>query len=76
MSRPAMHAVTSRNIAAIGYEDGTLYVQFNGAGGKPGATYKYPGVDKAMFDQMKAAKSAGQFFHEHIKSRQFEKLAH
>ena len=59
-----MKPVRSSNVAAVGYEDGTLYVEF-----LSGATYAYEGVDEAAYQDMLTASSPGSYLNRHIKDR-------
>jgi hypothetical protein len=55
--------VTSSNIAGRGFEGGTLRVEFTS-----GAVYEYSGVPESVFEEWKAAESAGAFFNARIKN--------
>jgi len=55
--------VTSTNIDRVGYKYGKLFIQF-----KSGIVYQYDAVDKAMYDALIIAESAGKFFHQFIRS--------
>ena len=57
-------AVSSSNLASIGYEPmtQTLEVEFHG-----GRVYQYYGVPEQMFEEIKRAPSAGIFFNMYIK---------
>ena len=57
-------AVSSSNLAAVGYEamTQTLEVEFHG-----GQVYQYYGVPKQMFDELMQAPSAGKFFNLYIR---------
>ena len=59
-----MIPVESTNIAAIGYADDMLHVQF-----KNGGLYTYAGVPRGTFNDFLAAKSAGSFFFNSIKGK-------
>jgi len=59
-----MEPVVSSNVAAIGFENGTLTVEF-----KSGSTYEYTGVSKETFQAFKEAPSAGRFFIANIKNQ-------
>ena len=54
--------VSSRDISAIAYEDGVLYISFN-----KGGVYKYNGVSESMYNNLRNASSIGGFFHKFIK---------
>lgn len=60
--------VTSSNIAAIAYDDGsnTLGVKFNGGG-----EYHYFAVPRAVFDAFRGASSKGNFFDSEIKKKPY-----
>jgi len=53
--------VKSTNIKAVGWEDNTLYVEYNSG------TYKYNNVSKELYEQLLAAESKGRFVCEKIK---------
>lgn len=53
--------VESTNLAAIGYADGHIFVEFIG-----GRRFSYPAPEE-LFDKLKAAKSKGSFFDKNIK---------
>ena len=56
--------VSSRSIAALGYDDDTeiLEVEF-----VSGAVYRYRGVSQTVFEDLRQAPSKGAFFNQHIK---------
>ena len=54
----------SSNIAAIGYEGGTLAVRFAGGG-----TYHYADVPADVHTKLMKAESKGSFFHQHVKAK-------
>jgi hypothetical protein len=60
-------AVTSSNVASIGYDPTTqeLHVGFKGKDGE--AVYSYAGVPKDVYDGLMAADSKGGFINSHIK---------
>lgn len=65
-----MKAVSSSNIAAVGFDGGTLRVQFTN-----GAQYDYSGVSEELYNQLMAAESIGRFFNQNIKgSYPFQKV--
>lgn len=68
-----MTAVTSNQIAAVGYstERKTLAVTFTRS---TGAVYHYPNVDAKLHADFMAAESKGKFFGEHIKPLPFDKF--
>ncbi len=57
-----MVSVSSSNIASIGYEDNTLYIQFNSGG-----LYSYCNVPLSVYNSLMSADSKGKYFHAHIK---------
>lgn len=56
--------VKSSGIAAIGYENGTLAVQFSS-----GRTYIYADVPAELVEKMRGAESIGRFFMAEIRSK-------
>lgn len=58
-----MEPVISSNIVAIGFENGTLHVEFRNG------TYEYTGVSKETFQAFKEASSPGRFFIANIKNQ-------
>jgi len=56
--------VSSRSIAAIGYDDDaeTLEVEF-----VTGSVYRYRGVSQDVFEDFRQAPSKGAYFNAHIK---------
>jgi len=56
--------VNSSNIASIGWENGTLEVEFHDSG-----VYQYSGVPEAVYRAFLSAYSKGSYFHDHIKDR-------
>jgi len=63
MSMPEMHPVSSSNIAAVGYEDGTVYVQFLN-----GTSYVYKGVPEHEFKNLLTASSVGSYLNRNFKN--------
>ncbi|MGH9821652.1 MAG: KTSC domain-containing protein [Blastocatellia bacterium] len=59
-----LRAVISKNIAAVGYGHGDLYILFH-----DGALYKGVGVDPEDHMRLVTAKSVGGHFHAHIKPK-------
>jgi hypothetical protein len=61
---PFREPVSSRMIAAIGYDEAseTLEVEF-----RSGAVYRYLGVAPDVYEDFRAAASSGAFFNAHIK---------
>lgn len=57
-----MHSVTSSNLNSIGWQDGTLYVNFS-----KGGNYKYNNVPESVFNEFKNSSSVGTYFHSHIR---------
>lgn len=65
-----MIAVSSSDIASIGYESGTLHVQFH-----KGGLYAYFDVPEHVYLGLLSAPSKGGYLHAHIKNRyQYSKL--
>lgn len=64
-----LQPVESSQIDAVGHdpETNTLAVRFRAGAGSIGRTYHYGGVDAALFEQLRKAKSIGSFFHKTIK---------
>lgn len=58
-----MHPVSSSNLAAVGYENGTLYVSFNS-----GSLYSYANVPEHVYIDLMNAASHGQYFSAHIRN--------
>ena len=61
--------ITSSNVAAAGYQDDYLILQF-----KNGATYRYDDAPYSLFQGLMAAPSAGKFVNERIKGLPCEKV--
>lgn len=59
-----MRSVVSTDILRVGYESGTLHIQF-----KNGALYSYHNVPEHLYVNLISASSVGSFFHQHIKGR-------
>lgn len=59
-----MISVSSSNIASIGYENGTLHVQFHSGG-----LYAYFDVPEYVYVELMAAASHGKYLRNHIKGR-------
>lgn len=57
-----MTPVKSSNIAAVGYKDGKMQIQFKGGG-----LYSYNNVPVDVFERLKKAPSVGKFFHRNVK---------
>lgn len=60
-----MISVSSRAIAAIGWEDGTLGVRFHGNS----TIYTYHGMPEEVFESFLNALSKGEYYHLHIEGR-------
>ena len=58
-----MVPVASSDLAAVGYEHGTLYVEFHSGG-----TYRYTGVPECVHRELMAAPSHGRSFHRVIRN--------
>lgn len=59
-----MISVQSSDIASIGYENGTLHVQFH-----KGGLYAYFDVPEQVYLGLLSAPSKGKYLHAHIKNR-------
>ena len=57
-------AVTSSNIAHLGWEAETLFIKFNN-----GKSYSYPDVPMNVYNEFVDAPSAGKHFHAEIKAK-------
>jgi hypothetical protein len=55
-------SVVSTTVISVGYEDGTLEMEFLG-----GRVYQYADVPQSVYDNMMASPSVGAFFHKEIK---------
>ena len=65
-----MIPVSSSNISAIGYENGTLRVRFN-----DGSEYDYYGVPENIYNDFLDSASKGSFLHQNLKGKyQYAKL--
>lgn len=60
---PKMVPVSSSNLAAVGYEGSTLYIQFH-----TGGFYRYFDVPPSVYEGLMKAPSHGRFFLAHIKN--------
>jgi hypothetical protein len=56
--------VSSESLREVGYEDGTLEVEFT-----TGAVYQYFDVSERIYDDLMAAASKGAFFNAQIRDR-------
>jgi hypothetical protein len=62
---PDMHPVNSSNLAAVGWEDGEIFIQF-----RNGATYKCVGTEAEMLElRGNPTAKKGEFFDTVIKPR-------
>ena len=59
-----LYAVTSSNIAAVGWHDGKLRVEFHNGG-----VYDYQGVSEAEFKVLKDSDSVGRYFERNIRNQ-------
>ena len=55
--------VSSSNIHSIGYENGTLEIEFN-----TGNIYQYKGVPRNLYTGLMTADSHGKYFAQYIKN--------
>ena len=63
--------ILSSNLDAIGYKKGRLYIRF-----QSGQVYQYSGVPFTVFNALKDAESAGQYFHKNVRTTfPYEKLS-
>jgi hypothetical protein len=58
-----MQTVSSSDLAAVGYENGSLCVRFNSGG-----LYVYSGVPESIYSGLMNASSHGKYFHAYIKN--------
>ena len=66
-----LEPIESSNLAAVGWDTTLgLIVAF-----KSGGRYRYPDADRAVYEGLLAAESAGKFFHANIKPLAFQKAA-
>jgi len=65
MPIPEMSAVSSSNIAAVGYdaENQTVYVQFLN-----GSTYAYKGVPEHEYEMLRTSSSVGSYLNRNYKN--------
>ena len=56
-----MISVSSSDLAAVGYDGGTLVIAFHSGG-----VYAYDGVPPWEYNGLMLAKSHGKYFHAHI----------
>ena len=65
-----MIPVVSSQLVARGYdpETSTMYIQFHGKNGLPGAVYSYANVTPEQYDVFVKSPSLGSHFHTHFKS--------
>jgi hypothetical protein len=62
-AHPLLTPVNSSNISGVAHDGQSLWVKFLN-----GTLYRYPTAGADLHAGMVAAKSAGQYFHKHIKS--------
>ncbi|MEY8212964.1 MAG: KTSC domain-containing protein [Colwellia sp.] len=55
-------AVDSSNVVSVGYDEGTLEVEFNSG------IYCYYDVPEHIFDELMASDSKGSYLHRNVKS--------
>ncbi len=64
-------AVSSSNIRSVGFDNGTLEIEFN-----RGGIYQYYNVPETIYQSLIAAQSVGKYFQAHIKDVfQFSKIS-
>lgn len=61
---PQLIEIDSRALKAVAWENDTLFLKFNN-----GKLYKYKEVDRAKFDGIMGAKSAGEYYNAYIKGK-------
>ena len=59
-----MHKVKSSNIAAVGHDGKSLHVEFTNS-----SKYRYDGVPSTVARDLRSAKSVGQHFMVHVRSK-------
>jgi len=59
-----MKSVRSSNVGSVGFENGTMRVQFKGGG-----LYQYSGVPESLYGSFMSASSPGSFFRSHFSGR-------
>ena len=59
-----MRPVSSSNLSSVGYENGTMHIQF-----RKGGLYAYYNVPESLYLSFMSAASLGTFFHIHIKGK-------
>lgn len=59
-----MQSVNSSAVSAVGYENGTLYLQW-----KTGKLSTHPNVPVAVWNALLAAPSIGQFIAQHVRKQ-------
>jgi hypothetical protein len=57
-----MTPVNSSNLAAVGFEKGTLYIRFHS-----GDTYAYFDVPRSVYEELMSAPSHGRYHSQNIK---------
>ena len=67
MALPEMTRVESSNVHSVGHDGAALYVRFRGAGGTPGALYRYATAAREHHDGMINADSPGRYFLDRVK---------
>jgi hypothetical protein len=58
-----MKPLNSSNLKAVGFDDGTLIIEFTN-----NTKYSYKNVPRHVYDELLAAPSHGKFFHAHIRN--------
>jgi len=67
MSLPVMTPVQSSNVHSVGHDGEALFIRFKGAGGIPGAAYRYATAGKEHLDAMLKADSPGRYLIDRIR---------
>lgn len=71
MNIPSMTPVESSNLESVGHDGTNLFVRF-----KNGSVYVYFHVPKALYQELLAAESKGNFLNNYIKGIfQYERIA-
>lgn len=55
-------AVSSSTVQSVGYQDGTLEIEFAG-----GSVYQYFDVPERVYEELMSAASIGSFFNEQVR---------
>lgn len=58
-----LFSVLSSNLSKVGYENGTLYIEFHSGG-----FYRYSDVPEYVYRELMSAESKGKYFAKNIKN--------